>query len=409
MGVRIDDTQFQCVTTAPMTERRDIFQPANEVAALARHEVSSAMRGPEDSSCPVLTSESRRLYRQRRRGFDVKQTARAAWLICILTSAARGAASATGAGEPTSSDPGADDRGAPLTTRLAPNAASTDGPATSPTPTAPAPYSLPWQLRPALAVSVVRSDTAVAFYADAASNAGATVASTMLVSYKVTPDIAPLMRLGFVQNSPPSGDGALSFVNPVLGGVYAMKPSPELRLALFLGVTVPIGQGGGDAPDASRALATRSGILARSAMDNAMFAVNDFVVIPGADIAWIASGITVQLEVTLLQLTRVRGAQAQADASRTNFTSGIHVGYFLLRELSIGAELRHQRWLSTPAAVERDSTLRDTTTFAIGPRVHLKVGDSLWLRPGIAYARGIDEPMTTLKYNIIQFDLPVVF
>jgi hypothetical protein len=282
-------------------------------------------------------------------------------------------------------------------------------PAVGPIAAPPAPYSIPWQLRPALAVNVVRSDTAVAFYEGAASNAGTTVASTILASYKVTPEITPLVRLGIVQNSPPSGGAALSFLNPVIGGVYAMKPIPELRLALFLGIAAPFGQGGGNAPDPDQALATRSGVLARSAMDNAMFAVNDVVVFPGADLAWVADGLTVQVEMTVLQLTRVRGAGLQPDASRTNLTAGLHVGFFFLPQLSVGAELRHQRWLSTPAAVERDASLRDTTTVAIGPRAHIKLGETLWLRPGIAYARGIDQPMTTSKYNIVQFDLPLVF
>jgi hypothetical protein len=273
----------------------------------------------------------------------------------------------------------------------------------------PAPYSLPWQLRPAMAVNVVRSDTTLAFYEDAASNGGSTVASTLLASYRVTPAIAPLLRLAFVQNSPPTGGAALSIVNPIVGGVYAIKPIPPLRLAFFLGFALPFGQGGGNSPDPDRASATRSGVLARSAMDNALFAVNDLVVIPGVDAAWVAGGFTVQLEMTLLQLTRVRGADAQPDASRTNFTSGVHVGYFLLPELSLGAELRHQRWLSTPAAVERDASLRDTTTFAVGPRAHIQLAEKLWLRPGIAYARGLDQPMTRSHYNIVQFDLPFVF
>jgi hypothetical protein len=282
-------------------------------------------------------------------------------------------------------------------------------PAMEPVARGPAPYSLPWQLRPALAVNVVRSDTTVAFYENAASSKGTTVASMLLASYRVTPEIAPLVRLGFVQNSPPSGGAALSMVNPLVGGVYAMKPTSELRLALFLGMALPFGQGGGATPAPDRALATRSGVIARSAMDNAMFAVNDLVVIPGVDLAWVSGGVTVQLEMTVLQLTRVRGADVQPDASRTNWTGGVHVGFFVLPQLSLGAEVRHQRWLTTPMAVERDQSLRDTTTFAVGPRAHLQLADKVWLRPGLAYARGLDQPMTTANYNIVQIDVPLVF
>jgi hypothetical protein len=260
-----------------------------------------------------------------------------------------------------------------------------------------------------MAVSAVRSDTAVAFYEDAASKGGMTMASGLLASYRVTAAIAPIVRLGFVQNWPPTGSAAIAFVNPVVGGVYAMKPTPELRLAFFLGIALPLGQGGGNTPSSDQALATRSGVLARSAMDNVMFAVNDVVVIPGVDFAWIAHGLTVQLEMTVLQLTRVRGAELQPDASRTNFTSGVHIGYFLSPQFSLGAELRHQRWISTPAAVASEGSLRDTTSLAVGPRAHIQLGEKLWMRPGIAYARGIDQPMMTANYNIVQIDVPIVF
>src|SRR5215207_7996228 len=50
----------------------------------------------------------------------------------------------------------------------------------------PAPYALAWQLRPAAAANVIRSDTTVAGYEDANGD-GVTTASTLLSSYKVTP------------------------------------------------------------------------------------------------------------------------------------------------------------------------------------------------------------------------------
>lgn len=285
----------------------------------------------------------------------------------------------------------------------------------------PAPYSLPWQLRPAAVATVLRSDTAFAFYEHPVSeDGGTTIASMLLGSYKLTDAFAPLVRLGVVSNSPPAPPsvagmpapgGGFSFINPVVGGTYLIKFSPELKLALFLGLAIPVGSGGGDSPDADTALATRSGILARSAMDNAMFAVNDFTIFPGVDLAYVAHGFTFQIEATLLQLLRVRGSKVQKDSSKTNTTFGVHAGYFFIPELSAGVELRHQRWISTPAAVKSDTTdsLRDTTTVALGIRTHFKLSDTLWLRPGLAYARGLDDPMDVQGYNIVQLDVPVIF
>jgi hypothetical protein len=280
-------------------------------------------------------------------------------------------------------------------------------------PAAP-PYSLPWQLRPAAIATVLRSDTAFAFYKPAAAG-GSTVASMLLGSYKLTPELAPLVRLGVVSNSPPSGPmspgSGFSFINPVVGGTYLIKLDADFRLALFLGLTLPVGMGGGSSPEAKVAAANGAGVLARSAMDNAMFAVDYFAVFPGVDFAYVNHGFTVQLEATLFQLARVRGKGTPpgADASRTNLTSGLHLGYFFIPEFSAGAELRYQRWLSTPAAVKANSAVRDTVSMALGVRCHFKLSDTIWIRPGVAYARGLDDPMAKSKYNIVQLDVPVSF
>lgn len=278
-------------------------------------------------------------------------------------------------------------------------------------PPAPAPYSLPWQLRAAGIATVLRSDTAMAFYSapDPSDASGSTVATTLLGTFALTPAIAPLVRIGFVSNAPPTGEAGESLVNPVVGGTYLLKLDSALRLAFFLGFAIPVGMGGGNDPDLAEAGASASGILARSAMDNAMFAVNDFTVFPGVGVAWVRGGLTAQIEATLLQLTRVRGEDVQRDDTKTNFTSGVHVGYFVIPPLSIGAELRYQRWLSTPRAVDADATRRDTMTASIGPRAHVKLSDSIWIRPGLAYTRGLDEPMTGMGYDVLQIDVPVQF
>jgi hypothetical protein len=292
----------------------------------------------------------------------------------------------------------------------------------------PPPYSLPWQLRPVVAGNVVRSDTALALYEDPTTGqAGSTVASLLLASYKVTDELAPMVRLGVVSNSPPTGDSAFGFLNPVVGATYAIKPAKPLRLAFFLGAALPLGSGGGDDASPKAAAANAAGMRARSAMDNAMFAVNDFTIFPGVGLAFLHSGFTVQVEATLLQLMRVRGGTQPAmgspknpDSSKTNFTTGLHVGYFLFPFLSVGAELRHQRFLSTPRAVALDDDpestpaiapqgLRDTTTFAVGPRFHLQLTEKLWLRPGFAFAMALDAPMERAEYKIVQLDLPLAF
>jgi hypothetical protein len=299
-----------------------------------------------------------------------------------------------------------------------PAVAATAPPATATAPAVPPPpYSLPWQLRPATVGTVLRSDTAVAFY-DNATGSGSTVATMLLGSYKVTPNLAPMVRMGFVQNGPPgtAPDGQ-SFVNPVVGATYSQKIGGSFRLAGFLGATIPIGQGGGSTPAANASAADTAAIAARSGMDNSMFAVNYTAIIPGVDFAYIDNKLTIQAEATLFQLFRVRGNDMTGispDSARTNSTMGLHAGYFVLPMLSLGGEMRYQRWLSTPTRIvmgvksDIPSINMDTVSFAVGPRFHFKVGPT-WLRPGISYAQVLDRPFSDSHYKIVQIDVPVVF
>ncbi|HYP99611.1 MAG TPA: hypothetical protein VER96_13145 [Polyangiaceae bacterium] len=278
----------------------------------------------------------------------------------------------------------------------------------------PPPYSLPWQLRPVAPATVIRLDTAFVFYDDAVTGKnGAAQATSLLGSYKVIPDLAVIARVGLVHNTPPDpasppAKEATSILNPVLGGLYGLKLSPDFKLGLFLGVTIPVGSGGGDNPNKDKATANTTGAMARSMMDNAMFATNYFTVFPGVDVAYVHGGLTVQAEATIFQLAKTRGPDT-LDKSNTNFTTGLHAGYFVLPMLSLGAEIRHQHWLSTPAQVKKDDKFRAQTTFAIGPRFHFKLSEKVWFRPGIALALPIDDPMNRRDFKIAQLDLPISF
>jgi hypothetical protein len=274
----------------------------------------------------------------------------------------------------------------------------------------PAPYALAWQLRPAAAANVVRADTTVASYRDGDGD-GTTVASTLLASYKVTPTLAPLLRIAAVHNTPAMGEAATSVSNLLVGTTWAPALAAPLRLSVLGAVTLPIGSGGGDTPDAAMATANRAGVMARSSMDNALFAVNDAAAIGGIDLAYVDRGLTLQVEATLFQLVRVRGDAVQPDSTKTNMTSGIHAGYFVLPWLSLGAELRYQRYLSTPSFVDADPTgaNRDALSAAAGVRGHFKLGGTRVLRPGIAYARGLDDPMAGRGYDVVQIDVPFSF
>jgi len=140
--------------------------------------------------------------------------------------------------------------------------------------------------------------------------------------------------------------------------------------------------------------------------------------IAGAGFGYVSNGFTAQVEATLFQLFRVRGNDltgAAPDSARTNSTAGLHLGYFVIPQLSVGGELRYQRWLSGPHRLSMGMKLPladanlDNVTFAVGPRGHFKLSKTMWLRPGISYSQGLDKPLSDSKYHMVQVDIPFVF
>lgn len=273
---------------------------------------------------------------------------------------------------------------------------------------APPPYSLPWLLRPAAAGTVVRLDSTYAMFENAAGASGGTFVESLTASYKASARLAPVFRVSFVQNDPPAAPpGASAISNPLAGVNYVRPLSGPWRLSLFAASTAPIGSGGGGRPGPSKAAAVAAAIPARSAMDNALFAVNYWTVIGGAGAARVTPALTFQAEATLLQLTRVRGPRTQ-DGSRTNLTVGLHAGRFFGSRFSFSAELRLQRWLSDAAPVRSNPSSREAVTFGLGPRLHWKLGKRI-VRPGLSWSRALDDPLGAQGYDILQLDLPIAF
>jgi hypothetical protein len=99
---------------------------------------------------------------------------------------------------------------------------------------------------------------------------------------------------------------------------------------------------------------------------------------------------------------------------RVNFTTGLHAGYFFVPMFSVGGEIRYQRFLKhtflsdLPEDDVRKANV-DTVSFAVGPRLHFKLGETIWFRPGVAFAMGLDDPMSENEFKIVQIDLPLSF
>lgn len=273
----------------------------------------------------------------------------------------------------------------------------------------PPPYSAPWLLRPATVANAVRLDETVAFYEDPASGqSGATAVTSLSASRKFGARWAGLARLSWVHNDAVTGPSGSALSNLVLGVNHVRPLSGPWRLSAFTAVALPVGTGSGDNPDPGDAAAITSAVPARSAMDNTLFAVNYWGAFLGGGVARVTPALTAQFEMTVMHTRRTRGPETQ-DESRTNLTTGIHLAHFFSPRLSLGAEVRMQRWLSDAAPVKTNPAARDQFTFAIGPRLHFKVGPKSWLRPGISYTRALDDPMSDRGYDIVQVDAPISF
>jgi hypothetical protein len=277
-----------------------------------------------------------------------------------------------------------------------------------------APYSLPWQLRPATPVNMFRADTSAAFY----GVDGASFISELGFSYKIIPSVALLTKLGFAEDSPPGGAGGFGLFNPLLGGHFGFWPAKSVRIGAFLGLTVPVGLGGGVDPDPGSVDVNRAAMRARGGMDDPLFMPDYLTAWPGLDVAYVTKGFTIQGEVSIAFMTKVRGPETEK-STNVDLTMGVHAGYFLFPFLSVGMDLRHQRWLSTPAFVLRyhrpDGTedasreIRDITTLGLGPRAHIALDEDVKFRPGLSLSFGLDRPVATSHYKIIQLDLPFTF
>lgn len=281
--------------------------------------------------------------------------------------------------------------------------------------------SLPWQLRPVTTHNLVRADSAVAVFNDANGNLDLSETTTLSGRYQLTARWGAMIRLAVAGNDAPGAalDGT-SLGNPIVGASYT-RPIGVHRLALFAATTLPIGTGGGEAPDPRTARTNAASITARPA-DETMFAANYLTELVGADVVYVRRGFTVQAEATLQEGLRVRGEDSAAgtDAFRTRMTLGAHAGTTLRGRVALGADVLYQRWLSHPTELDMtgakvplaDDDLARLTVSA-GVRVHVRVG-AVAMSPGLSYTRGLGAPdrgpmIVTSRTNAITFDVPVMF
>jgi hypothetical protein len=268
------------------------------------------------------------------------------------------------------------------------------------------PYSSPFQLRSAAPSNTLRIDHDATPY-ESSSAQGSVRVTSLLASYKFAPSASISARGAMVNNNARDSDDASSFTNPIVGALWGTSSKP-LRYALALSFAAPVGSGGGNRPDPAVVRANKAGYLARFAMDGSWFAVNDFSAAAGGDLAYVADGLTAQIEGTVSQLFRARGEEQAPDEYKANLLSGMHAGYWLFDELCVASELRYQRWLTTPAAVDQNPAARQNLSLAVGLRTKVGTGGSK-VMPAVAYATGVYGMVAQQRLHAIHIDVPFVF
>jgi hypothetical protein len=277
------------------------------------------------------------------------------------------------------------------------------------TKTSSSSYVGPFQLRSVIPKTGVRLDTTLAPY----TFKGVTAQEIVLLvsgSLRVSRTLALQVRWGADDNRVSSGDASRTgILNPTVGVLWGIPIGRDFRFAASTWVGIPLATGGGNGADPNDIALQKEGILARSAMDNTSFAMNDVGFPTGISFAYIAGGFTGQIDSTVIPSFRVKGEQLQPDRSKVNSTHGLFLGYFVIPELSLGAELRYQRYLTTPDAVAKDPSTRDNLTAAAGFRLHIELSQGAWARPGLSYGRGLRGPVEQQSFQMVQLDIPVSF
>lgn len=277
-------------------------------------------------------------------------------------------------------------------------------------------YALPWVMRPAIAPTLARVETAINVRQDGVAAVTLVTSGAAIIPAK----FGLYVRVGVTDSvlrtsSPATNNIATGAVtNPLLMALFTPELAPGFRIGLSLAATLPVGTGGGNTPSPLAASSIATGALTRSAMDNALFAVNYAAVALGASAAYMIHGLTFQVDATAFQLVRTRGeaTAAASDELRTNFTVGASVGYLIHRRITASIEGHYQHWISAPRLLEpRDGRAPPygQASITVGVRSNVPLSRTVLARPGVAFSIGLGGAMSERECKVFHVDVPIAF
>lgn len=218
------------------------------------------------------------------------------------------------------------------------------------------------------------------------------------VGIAATEWLVPFVRGGWAfSHDVVDAEGSI-FANLELGASAIARISREVRVGGHLSVFLPVGSGqGGTLGPEQRAQS--EGVRTRMGIDAPIFTTSYLGFAGAISVAYVHEGLSAQLELGLEPLARTAGL---GDDAALAVMGAVHVGYFVIPELSLAVELTHHQWaFQRPTNGAPPDAI---TSVLVGARAHATIG-SVAVRPGVSYSRALGGFMEAADYHVLQLDL----
>ena len=220
-------------------------------------------------------------------------------------------------------------------------------------------------------------------------------------SYALNSWLSTYGRVGWVHDASADGSSGNGFANPAAGLTASVPVGKHLTLGGIVGVTVPVGSGGGNAPNKAVLKAWTNSID----WGGAMFAVDHVDTLVGGKGALAFGDLTLSLESTLHELTRVKGEAADPIGAHASVTSTMATVSFALHpKLTLSSALSETRFWNRPTCIRETPASAQDYFFIVGASTDFKVR-GVDVAPGLVYARALDLPLSADKFQVVELDL----
>ena len=228
-----------------------------------------------------------------------------------------------------------------------------------------------------------------------------TLLTVLIGAYDINKWVSVFGRLGTVHNASQDAPSATGVGNPIVGMTFNLPGTDHIKLGGITGVSIPIGSGGGNAPSAGMLRAWCNS----TDWGGVMFAVNQLDVQAGLNSTFLAGPLSLRVESTLHELSRVRGEKADIYGANSTVTSSTAtVSYSIMSKVSVSSAISETRFWNTPKAIQDSPTSRVDYYYIGGISTDLRVA-GVGVTPAISYARALDLPLSADKFQVVELDL----